>query len=185
MALSHVSPTTRVVATGIGAALFFVLGRFAAIPTPVPNTTINLQYAVLAVFALLYGAVPGALIGLIGHLLVDLTTYGPWWSWIITSAIVGLVLGLGLRGVDPGDGEFGKGRITRFIAWALGAHLVGWVLVAPTLDVLFYGEPANKVFTQGIVAFVANGLTTAVLGTIIAVLYARSRTRTGSLTAEQ
>ena len=27
-----------VVAVGIGAALFFVLGRFVAIPSPVPNT---------------------------------------------------------------------------------------------------------------------------------------------------
>ena len=36
-----------VVAIGIGAALFFVLGRFVAIPSPVPNTNISLQYAVL------------------------------------------------------------------------------------------------------------------------------------------
>lgn len=28
------------VAIGIGAALFFVLGRFVAIPSPVPNTNI-------------------------------------------------------------------------------------------------------------------------------------------------
>lgn len=32
-----------VVAVGIGAALFFVLGRFVAIPSPVPNTNISLQ----------------------------------------------------------------------------------------------------------------------------------------------
>ena len=34
-----------VVAIGIGAALFFVLGRFVAIPSGVPNTNISLQYA--------------------------------------------------------------------------------------------------------------------------------------------
>ena len=39
------------VAIGIGAALFFVLGRFVAIPSPVPNTNISLQYAVLALLA--------------------------------------------------------------------------------------------------------------------------------------
>lgn len=32
-----------VVAVGIGAALFFVLGRFVAIPSPVPNTNISLS----------------------------------------------------------------------------------------------------------------------------------------------
>ena len=30
-----------IVAIGIGAALFFVLGRFVAIPSPVPNTNIS------------------------------------------------------------------------------------------------------------------------------------------------
>ena len=48
-----------VVAVGIGAALFFVLGRFVAIPSPVPNTNISLQYAVLALLAAMYGPVAG------------------------------------------------------------------------------------------------------------------------------
>lgn len=48
-----------VVAIGIGAALFFVLGRFVAIPSPVPNTNISLQYAVLALLAAMYGPVAG------------------------------------------------------------------------------------------------------------------------------
>ena len=54
-----------VVAVGIGAALFFVLGRFVAIPSPVPNTNISLQYAVLALLAAMYGPVAGGLIGFI------------------------------------------------------------------------------------------------------------------------
>ena len=45
------------VAVGIGAALFFVLGRFVAIPSPVPNTNISLQYAVLGLLAAMYGPV--------------------------------------------------------------------------------------------------------------------------------
>ena len=32
------SSIKTVVAIGIGAALFFVLGRFVAIPSPIPNT---------------------------------------------------------------------------------------------------------------------------------------------------
>ena len=54
------------VAVGIGAALFFVLGRFVAIPSPVPNTNISLQYAVLALLAAMYGPVAGGLVEL-GH----------------------------------------------------------------------------------------------------------------------
>ena len=82
-----------VVAVGIGAALFFVLGRFVAIPSPVPNTNISLQYAVLALLAAMYGPVAGGLIGFIGHALIDLSWGGiPWWSWVITSAFVGVVV---------------------------------------------------------------------------------------------
>ncbi len=83
------------VAVGIGAALFFVLGRFVAIPSPVPNTNISLQYAVLGLLAAMYGPVAGALIGFIGHALIDLSWGGiPWWSWVIASAFTGVVVGL-------------------------------------------------------------------------------------------
>ena len=60
-----------IVAIGIGAALFFVLGRFVAIPSPVPNVNICVQYGLLAFMSVVYGPVAGALIGLIGHALID------------------------------------------------------------------------------------------------------------------
>ena len=77
-----------VVAIGIGAALFFVLGNIS-IPTPVPNTYASLQYAIQAVFAGLFGPIAGLVIGLIGQCSVDFTAYGPWWSWIIASGMFG------------------------------------------------------------------------------------------------
>ena len=70
------SSIKTVVAVGIGAALFFVLGRFVAIPSPVPNTNISLQYAVLALLAAMYGPVAGGLIGFIGHTLIDVAGSG-------------------------------------------------------------------------------------------------------------
>ncbi len=95
------SSIKTVVAVGIGAALFFVLGRFVAIPSPVPNTNISLQYAVLALLAAMYGPVAGGLIGFIGHALIDLSWGGsPWWSWVITSAFVGVVIGLFAKKLD-------------------------------------------------------------------------------------
>ena len=59
----------NIVAIGIGAALFFVLGRFVAIPSPVPNVTFSVQYGLLAFLSVVYGPVAGALIGFIGHAL--------------------------------------------------------------------------------------------------------------------
>ena len=60
------SPIKTVVAVGIGAALFFVLGRFVAIPSGIPNTNISLQYAVLGLLAAIYGPLAGGLILLSG-----------------------------------------------------------------------------------------------------------------------
>ena len=66
-----------IVAIGIGAALFFVLGRFVAIPSPVPNTTINIQYAILGVFGVIFGPVVGLLVGFVGHTLIELSWGAP------------------------------------------------------------------------------------------------------------
>ncbi|GHU10276.1 hypothetical protein FACS1894151_09500 [Spirochaetia bacterium] len=62
-----------VVAIGIGAALMFVLMRFVAIPSGVPNTTLNWSSAIVAIFAGVFGPVAGLLIAFIGHALTDLT----------------------------------------------------------------------------------------------------------------
>ena len=179
------SPVTQVVAIGIGAALFFVLGRFVAIPTPIPNTTISIQYAVLAVFAVLYGPLVGALAGLIGHILIDATGFGIWLSWEISSGVFGLVVGLLLLRTAIEDGVFDRALALRFTLAVVIANALAWLVVAPLGDVLIYSEPANKVWTQGALAFAANSVTAAVLGLIILSLYARTRTRTGSLSRER
>lgn len=178
---SKTSPVTAVVATGIGAALFFVLGRFLAIPTPIPNTSVNIQYALLAVFALLFGPVVAGLMGFIGHVLIDLSLYGPWWSWIVASAIAGLIMGLLMmrqKVQDEGITTFGLIRFN--IAVAIG-HAIAWLMVAPSLDIWIYSEPSDKVFVQGGVAAVANILTSCIIGTIIVMAYAKTRTSEGSL----
>lgn len=173
-----------VVAIGIGSALFFVLGRYLTIPV-FANTTLNIQYAILAFFAVVYGPVAGMLIGLIGHTLIDVTLYGPWWSWIVTSGIVGLLIGIVGKRIDIESGTFGKKEIITFNVGALIANAIGWVLVAPVLDIIIYAEPRNKVFTQGVIAGSVNFLTTAVIGTIILIAYSKTRTQKGSLHEEE
>ena len=84
-----------VVATGIGAAVIFVLMKFVAIPTGIPNTQFNVAEGFLALLAALYGPVAGGLAVFIGHSLNDFVTYGsPWWTWVITDGLVGVALGL-------------------------------------------------------------------------------------------
>lgn len=179
------SPVTQVVAIGIGAALFFVLGRFVAIPSFIPNTSISIQYAILAVFAVLYGPLVGALAGFIGHILIDATGYGIWVSWELASGVFGLVIGLVLLRHAIHEGEFRLPTAIRFNLAIILANALAWLVVAPAGDVLFYSEPAGKVWTQGAFAFVSNSLTACIIGTLIIAIYARTRTRTGSLTVEQ
>lgn len=171
-----------VVAIGIGAALFFVLGKIA-IPSPVPNTNISLQYAIQAVFATLFGPIAGLLIGFIGHTLIDATSYGPWWSWIIASAFVGLVIGLVTMKLDINEG-FDSKKIVQFNVAQVIAHLLAWGLVAPVLDILIYSEPIEKLFAQGLMASVANIITTGIVGSLLLVAYAKTVVKKGSLNKE-
>lgn len=174
-----------IVAIGIGSAVFVILSRFAAIPTPVPNTSIQTSYAFLALMAVVFGPLAGGLIGLIGHTLTDAISYGSvWWSWVIVSLFVGFTIGLLTRKIQVEDGEFNKKDIIRFNISQVIAQAIGWFVLAPSLDVLIYAEPANKVFTQGIVAGISNILTVGIIGTILLIAYAKTRNKSNSLIKE-
>ena len=175
-----------IVATGIGAALFFVLGRFVAIPSGVPNTNISIQYGLLAFIAAVYGPFAGLLSGLIGHFLIDFSWgWGVWWSWVIASAFFGCIMGFLTRKYTLEDGEFSRHDATGFNLGQLIAHLLAWVAVAPTLDILMYKEPANKVFVQGLVSAGINILATGVVGTLLLFAYAAAKPKKGSLKKEK
>ena len=173
-----------IVAIGIGAALFFVLGRFVMIPSPVPNTNISIQYGVLAFIAIVFGPAAGALVGLIGHTLIDLSWGSPWWSWIIASGVFGLLMGLSAKMLKVEEGEIGKKGLVKFNIAQVIAHVICWGVVAPGLDILIYKEPIEKLFAQGLMAGVANAVTTAIVGSILCVAYAATKPKAGSLSKE-
>ena len=174
-----------IVAIGIGAALFFVLGRFVAIPSPVPNTNISTQYGLLAFMSVVYGPVAGALVGLIGHALIDFSYgWGIWWSWVIASAVFGLLMGVATKALKLEEGEIGKKGLIKFNIAQVVAHAISWVVVANVLDILMYSEPFNKIFTQSLMATAGNAVTTAIVGSLLCVAYAATKPKAGSLTKE-
>jgi energy-coupling factor transport system substrate-specific component len=182
---SKVLSIKTVVAIGIGAAVFIILSRFGSIPTGIPNTNVETSYAFLALMSLLYGPAAGLLIGLIGHTIKDAVFYGaPWFSWIISSGVVGLLIGLAASRINLRDGEFGGKAIISFNIIQVITNSIAWFLIAPTLDILIYAEPVNKVYIQGLVAGAANIVTIGVLGTLLAIAYAKTRPKKGSLTRE-
>ncbi len=172
-----------IVAIGIGAALFFVVGRFVSIPI-FANTTANLQYGIVSVFGIIFGPFVGMLAAFIGHTLIDLSWGGPWWSWIIASGVFGFVIGLAKKKIDIENGQFGKKEILIFNGVQVVAHAVCWIVIASALDVLIYQEPIEKLVGQSLVAFVANAVTTAIVGTLLLLAYAKTRTKAGSLQKE-
>ena len=174
-----------VVAIGIGAALFFVLGRFVSIPSGIPNTNITLQYAILGLLSAMFGPVAGCLIGFIGHTLIDLSWGGsPWWSWVLASALVGVVGGLFYKKMGINEGNFGKKEIITFVVMTVVAHVIAWIGVAPVLDIVIYDEPVNKVFAQGAMAALVNSITTIVVGVLLALAYTKTIAKSGSLDKE-
>lgn len=174
----------QVVAIGVGAALFIVVGLIS-IPTPIPNTSIQLQYAVQALLSVVYGPFVGFLIGFIGHAVKDLLQFGnPWWSWIFVSGLFGLIVGITKKSLSLQVGQLQTKGLLTFNLVQIIANIILWGLVAPVLDILIYQEAANKVFAQGIVAGGINALVVAIAGSLLLNLYTKNQVQTGSLTKE-
>jgi energy-coupling factor transport system substrate-specific component len=179
-----ISGVRTVAAVGIGAALVFVLMRFVAIPSGVPNTNLNLGIAALTVFAAIFGPVAGFLIGLIAHTLTDLTWGSLWWSWIIADALYGLLIGLFWKVLNIEEGNFTLKKCFLFNGIQILGNALAWAVIAPVLDILIYREPADKVFIQGIVAAALNAAVILVLGSLLLFGYSKTRVKTGSLKQE-
>lgn len=66
---------------------------------------------------------------------------------MITSAFVGVVVGTFARKLNVQEGDFGKAKVAVFAIANVVAHVIGWVVVAPVLDILIYAEPAKSICT--------------------------------------
>ena len=165
----------EVVAMGIGTALFVVLTNVQIPVFVVPNTAIQPRMAILAFLAAVFGPIVGAVVGFAGHALGDAFFYGSvWWSWVFPEAVVGAAIGLLAPKFAVKEGGFGNGKnLLIFNAVQILANAFAWVLVAPAIDILIYSEPANKVFSQGLVAFVLNIIAIGVLGSLLLLAYSK------------
>lgn len=177
--------TKTIVATGLGAALFALLFMYVKIPTGIPSTDIQTAYGIGAFFGALFGPIAGGLIALIGHALSDTIQYGTaWWSWVIASGATCFLIGLVYPKLHVEDGEFTGRDMIRFNVYQVIANGISWILIAPVLDIVIYAEPANLVFTQGVVAAVSNMISAGVIGTILLKIYSKTRSKKGSLSKE-
>ncbi|ALC83653.1 MULTISPECIES: ECF-type riboflavin transporter substrate-binding protein [Bacillus] len=178
--------TTRtVVAIGIGAALYGILGLWGF--SIAPNTYIKPAIALLVIFGALFGPVTGLLVGLIGHTLTDaIAGFGIWWGWVISSGITGLFSGFIIykKSFSIKEGKFTKPHFGLLIATSVTGILLG-LIFAGLFDIFIMGEPADKIFIQVGGAILANLLVLFVIALPALIAIAKVNKRSTNLKVEQ
>ncbi|MCT4509131.1 MAG: ECF-type riboflavin transporter substrate-binding protein [Tepidibacter sp.] len=156
--------TKTVVTIGIGAALYGVLGLFGF---PIAfNTNIKPAVALLSIFAVLFGPVVGFSVGFIGHALTDMIAgWGIWWGWVLSSAIMGLFIGLvcNYKEFSVKNGIATKKHYMYMIFTGTIGIIMAFIF-AGAFDVILMGEPFNKIVIQVIGAIISNLIVFVALG---------------------
>lgn len=162
----------RIGTIAAGSVLFFLLGRYVTIPSPIPTVNICVQYGLLAFLAVVCGPLTGSITGLIGHILIDLSGGQMFWSWIIATAAFGGLLGVlaNVTRLDPAHRD--REMLVHFNLCQVATHVVCWAGIAPVLDILFYNENMDTIFAEGLTAALSNAVTTAIVGSSMLAIYA-------------
>lgn len=148
--------------TAIGIVLFFVIGEYGAIHTGVQDMYIYFQYPLLYMFAATYGSVPGLIVGLVGHLLIDIVRQDIWFSWITASGIMGFMIGF----IYERKKEQGKSELVRLFKFFLicaGTIAVVFGIYAPTINILCYHLAPKTAFTQSLFAALSDAVITLIV----------------------
>ena len=167
----------RIGTIAAGSVLFFLLGRYVTIPSPIPTVNICVQYGLLAFLAVVCGPLTGSMTGLIGHILIDLSGGQMYWSWIIATAAFGGLLGVlaNVTRLDPAHRD--REMLVHFNLCQVATHVVCWAGIAPVLDILFYNENMDTIFAEGLTAALSNAVTTAIVGSSMLAIYAVLKAR--------
>ncbi len=177
--------TRDIVAIGIGAALYAVVSLLI-IPVG-PNTSFRIAIALLTILGSIFGPIVGFLAGFIGHALNDAFMYGSvWWSWAFMSAFIGLFAGLICKDktFDVLGGKINGKQIALMYVLAVAGMAVG-SLASYAGDVFLYGEPADKVWLQIIIANAMNLIVVGVIGIPVTIAIAKIRGRGRNLEIEE
>ena len=116
----------RIGTIAAGSVLFFLLGRYVTIPSPIPTVNICVQYGLLAFLAVVCGPLTGSMTGLIGHILIDLSGGRLFWSWILATTAFGGLLGVlgNVTRLDPSHRD--REMLVHFNLCQVATHVVCW-----------------------------------------------------------
>ena len=170
----------NILATIIGTLLFFVLGRYIAISIPGTNDVINLQGIITTVFGVICGPIVGAIIGLIGQLLVEISWFGLSlksyaWGSIVAAAIFGYLIGFLGKTVHINKQKFNSRKMVIFNIMQIIANGIAWFIVASLLNTIIYKQHFVKELLRGLRTWGANVVIIAIFGTLILAIYSKVR----------
>ena len=168
--MKYITPK-RLGTIAAGSVLFFLLGAFVSIPSPIDTVNICVQYGLLAFLSVVCGPLTGAVTGLLGHICIDLYFGELCWSWIIASAAFGGLLGVLANVTHMRAHSQDREMLIRFNLAQVATCVVCWAGIAPVLEILFYNENMDRIFEQGLTAGIANAVTTAVVGSALLTAY--------------
>ena len=177
--------TKTIVTIGVAAALYGALG-FVGIPVG-PNTQLKPAIALLAIFSALFGPFVGFAMGFIGHMLTDMIAgWGVWWGWVMSSAIMGLFMGLVFKykKFSIKNGLCNKFHVFYLIVTGLIGILVA-ITFAAGFDVIFMGEPKEKMMVQVALAVFSNAVVFLAAGVPTILGFVRANKRNSNLRIEE
>lgn len=161
-----------------GVVLITFMFMYMKIPSGIPETEIQIASGVGAFLAAIFGPVAGGVIAFAGHAVSDTIQSGsPWWSWVIASGVSGFLIGMVYPKLKLELREFEKHDLIKFNLFQIVGNGFAWIIVAPILDIVLYHEPVKLVFKQGLVAGMANMLSTGLVGALLLLLYVEIRSR--------
>lgn len=176
----------KVVTIGIGTALFVALTEVQIPLEFIPKTALQPRVALLAFLAASFGSGVGGIVGLLGHALGDAFFFRQiWWSWAVPEAVVGILIGLFSKKLAIKDGGFAAKEIVLFNVVQIIANALAWIVAAPVLDIVMNKEPWNKVFEQGVWAFLGNIIIAGILGTLLVIAYSKVCGKSSDLSKEE
>jgi energy-coupling factor transport system substrate-specific component len=170
-----------IAATLAGAVVFTLMSYFIMLPTPVQGTFFFPSYAVLGVFAALFGPVSGALISLSGMTVVSLLR-GVFFEsftlpYTIAAALCGFIYGFARRYNRVDEGRFNDRDLIAYNVFQIGGNLAAWALTAPALQIILSGAPAREAFLSGLTASFVDILSAEFIGTPLLFVYSLIRRR--------
>lgn len=157
------SSVQKITVYAVGAALFVAVG--CMIPIPIPNTKahIDLGYAIMAIFAYLFGPLAGLLVGGLGRFLEDMILFGSIGSpgWLIASICIGFLTGLFFKLMR----KHKKPAVTiSALVGVLLDNAVFLILFAPFISSIWNGVPYIAKLPSGVSAFITNSLAMLLIG---------------------